>query len=493
MKKINLYLVTLIFTVFASTSEAQKVSGVISMNTQETDDNDDVKYPDVSTYIAFQCDDNPQIPHFTKHNGAVINGVRITHDRGYYQPHAVELQRSMVKQTETQLKAIDDQEGTFGGNTTVRGNRGYLESHVQVFDLKFIGDTVWLMGENGDFSGRSWVLHDANNRADGLYYVLVTNSGKMFILARVSCWNNVTTKETFWIQTGKAVVVNRNPILPKQPKQPKPQPENGNGYNANTSLNFTDSSGRNITININSMGGAGGSVTIGDITAKGGSSNNNNSNTGGGAGRDGRDGKDGKDGMVVYAPPAGQQFAPQPQGGVNQERYYVTPDGVHHDKSAAYFQQLGTPNYPMKGVVNGWAEWLGGNGYAYYYNGGQQYMLGGNWNNGMFQPNYNQCYQWQPNGWQILGQVTAGFFNNATFCGGWNRNPVGASGPCWVNSYDRGWNNCPRQYNNTYYCNTNPAPQVGGPRMGWSVPANNYVQPNVVNNQGGPRSGYGFR
>ena len=490
MKKINAYLVTLIFTAFAFASEAQKISGVISINCQETDNNDDVKFMSVKTYIEFLCSDDPQIPGFTKYNGAVIDGVRITHDRGYYQPHAKELQRVAVAQTESQLKAINDKYGTFGPNTTVKGNRGYLENHIQIMNLKFSADTIWLMGEKGDFTGRSWIAHDNNNRADGLYYVLVTGSGKMFIIARVACWNNVTTKETFWIETGKATVVDDKPVVPKQPKQPKPQPENGSGYNSNTSLNFTDSSGRNITININSMGGAGGSVTIGDITAKGGSSNNNNSNTGGGAGRDGRDGKDGKDGMVVYAPPAGQQFAPQPQGGgQNQSRYYVTPDGVYHDKSAAYFQSLGTPNYPMKGVVNGWAEWLGGNynSYGYYYNGGNQYMVPGNWNNGYFQPNYSQCRQWGPNGWQIVGQIAAGFFNNATFCGGYY---PAASGPCWAGPQNQGWNQCYRGYNNTYY-NNNPAPRVGGPNMGWTIPAGAYNPGNVV--AGGPGMGYTIR
>lgn len=478
MRTINFFLTAMI-TAFTLTSEGQTPSGVISINGQETDHNSDVKLVPVKTYIAFLCDEDPQVPKFTKYNGAVVGGVRISHNRDYYQAHAKELQRSAVTQVESQLKAINDKYGVFGTNTTVKGNREYLESHTKSMNLKFSADTVWLMGEKGDFSGRSWIAHDARNLADGMYYVLTTNSGKRFILSRVSCWNNVTTTETFWLETGKAVVVDDKPA----PIQPKPQStqSSGNGKDDNASFSFVDSAGRTVNIYINSAGGAGGNVVIGDITAKGGSSNNNIN--AGGAGRDGRDGKDGKDGMVVYAPPADQPFAPQVRGGggQNQDRYYVDANGVYHDKAAAYFRSQGVPNY-------------GPTGYAYYYNGGQQYMVGGNWNNGMFQPNYNQCYQYQSNGWQILGQVAAGFFNSATFCGGWNRNPGSASGPCWVGPNDRGWDNCPRQYNPTPRPNQ---PQVGGPRMGWSIPARTKevaggVQPNH-GNQGGPRMGYGSR
>ncbi len=484
MKQITKYLVMLIVTIAStqvSDAQTKNPSGVVSVNGQETNDNDNILYPSASEYVEFLTATDPQIPQFTKYNGAVVAGVRITYNRNHYQAQAKKLQADAVTQTEKQLKAINERDGIFGSNTTVKGNKNYLLNHIKIMNLKFNADTVYLMGEKGDFTGISWILHKSNDEtnADGLYYVLVTNSGKHYIISRVSCWNNVTVKETFWLETGKAEVVDVTVPKPKR-NEPKPQGLNGGGddYRA---VSFVDSAGRTVNIYINSAGGQGGSVVIGDITAKGGSSNNNNSNTGGA----GRDGKDGRDGVVVYSPPPGQQYAPVPQGNgwQHQDRYSVSPTGVYIDRSFQYFNSLPSQSLAMNN------PWWGGNGYGLFMNQGQQYMVPGNWNNGMFQANWNNCYQWRNNSWQLaIGVGGAGFFANATFFGGYN---CAGGQTTWIPPTNSGWG-CNRIPQNTCYNRGTPPPVISGPNMGWTIPAGNQ-NPGGAGRPGGPGMGYTIR
>ena len=478
MKKI-LLLFFVIFTSYWAQAQTDKPSGVFSLNGQQTVGNTTIYYATVEEYLAFLC--NGVLPGgITSWNGAVVDNTRVSHDRAFFESHIAELQLTAVKQFNAQLQKInDDNSGTiFGANPTVVKYRGFIKSHMEIMDLEFIlngkDSVIWMLGEYGDFTHGKFVKH---LKADGKYFVMRVN-GKLYVIARVSCFNNVTLKETMWLQTGVAKLRNQpsdegnrgedynDPTTdPKPNPSPKPRKVKVNG---NEVADVTAAGGDiNITLN-----GGNATATIGDINVKGGSSNNINNVTGGTQNQ-----------RMVNEP------IQTPWGSttdyVNQERYAVLPNGVHIDKSAQYFASLPSSN-PNRGVFNNIATWLFGNGcngYSYYNQGGQTYCVGGNWNNNQFQPNWNQCYQYGNGGWGLNVGFNFGTARNATFCGGYN-------GSTWVAPTHQGWNNAPRAATNNYYTN-HTIPPVSGPRMGPSIGANS--NSGGGNTGGGPHMGYSHR
>jgi hypothetical protein len=380
----------------------------------------------------------------------VVDNTRISHDRAFFEKHIAELQLTAVTQTNAQLQRINDDNGgkIFGANPTVSKYRGFIKSHMEIMDLQFIltgSDTVvWMLGEYGDFTKGKFVKH---LKADGKYFVMRVN-GKLYVIARVSCFNNVTLKETMWLQTGVAKLRNQqndegdrgedynDPTDPKPNPSPKPRKVKVNGEE----VADVTSTGGDINITLN---GGNATATVGDINVKGGSSNNINTNNGGTQ-------------RTVNEPiqtPWGPATTYQ-----RQSRYDVV-DGIYHDRSAAYFASLGSSNPNNgRGVFGNVADWLFGNGcngYGFYNQGGQNFCVGGNWNNGCFQPNWNQCYQYGNGGWGLNVGFNIGTARNATFCGGYN-------GPTWVAPTHQGWNNAPRAATNTYYTNHTIPPVARG-------------------------------
>lgn len=484
MKKI-LLLFFVTFTAYWAQAQTDKPSGVFSLNGQQTVGNANIYYASVEEYLAFLCDG--VLPGgITSWNGAVVDNTRVSHDRAFFESHIAELQLTAVTQFNAQLQKInDDNDGKiFGANPTVAKYRGFIKSHMDIMDLQFIlsgSDTViWMLGEYGDFTKGKFVKH---LKADGKYFVLRVN-GKLYIIARVSCFNNVTLKETMWLQTGIAKLRNQSgdegdrgedytdPTNPKPNPNPAPKPRKVK-VNGEEVADVTSAGGDiNITLN-----GGNATATIGDINVKGGSSNNINNVTGG------------TQNQRMVNEPIQTPWGPATTYD-RQERYDVV-DGVHIDRSARYFQSLGSSN-PNYGVVNNIANWLFGtggcNGYGYYNYGGQTYCVGGNWNNGYFQPNWNQCYQYGNGGWNLSVGLGLGWFRNATFCGGYR--PYG-SGQCWTAPNYSGWgNNVPRNTVNNYYTN-HTIPPVSGPRMGPTVGAGG-SNPGG-GSAGGPHMGYTHR
>ncbi|MEI8223944.1 MAG: hypothetical protein WCG20_02355 [bacterium] len=475
MKNILMFFV--IFTSYWAQAQTGKPSGVFSLNGQQTVGNDDIYYATIEEYLAFLCDG--VLPGgITSWNGAVVGGVKVSHERAFFESHVAELQLTAVSQISDQLIVINNDNAgkIFGANPTVAKYRGFIKSHMEIMDLQFIltgSDTVvWMLGEYGDFTKGKFVKH---LKADGKYFVMKVNN-KLYVIARVSCFNNVTLKETLWLQTGVAKLRNQpsdegnrgedynDPTDPKKPNpSPKPRKVTVNGEE----VADVTSAGGDINITLN---GGNATATIGDINVKGGSSNNINNVTGGAQ-------------RTVNEPiqtPWGPATTYQ-----RQSRYDVV-DGVYHDRSAAYFASLPSSN-PNYGVANNIANWLFGNGcngYGYYNQCGQTYCVGGNWNNNQFQPNWNQCYQYGNGGWGLNIGFNFGTARNATFCGGYN-------GPTWVAPSHQGWNTAPRGAVNNYYTN-HTIPPVSGPRMGPTIGAGNNTG-GGNNPGGGPHMGYTHR
>lgn len=496
MKQIQKFFVILIFTVFAvKTAEAQaaagyKPSGVYSINGQKTVGNNNVYYAPVKQWIEFLVATNPELPNeITVWCGAYLNGKYVSHDRSFFQPHAQRLQTNAAGYLKLQLEeamayyggSLYDDQDTFNV-VDLGAMKPFLLRNVAIEEVTWNVDTVYLGGERGDFRGREFVAH---KNANGKYYVLTCNDGKKFILARVSCWNPVTKKEVLFLQQGKATTSGRS-----GPKIPTLTPNPNNGGDDRKALSFTDASGNTYNIYIQSSGGQGGSVVVGDISAKGGNSNNNNSVQGSGSGAGGTNPQQP---AVIYGP-GDNVPAPMPAQPrfTNQERYLVDNyTGVRHDKSAAYFASLQNTR-PMQGLFNGWNEYLFGSGdWGYYTYGNQNYMVGGNWNNGQFIPNWNNCYQQGGNGWNMVGNVLGGFVAGVTYCGVARQQPQYGQGRCWSNNQQQ----IPRQqpqpqqrfYNNT---NVQPTRRTGNPNMGGTIGAGNT---GGGQNTGRPGMGYTIR
>jgi hypothetical protein len=519
MKKSNLIIVFFTTLTILAQAQDQKPSGVWSQNGQQTVNNKNVYYATPKEWLAFLCD--TVIPSGIKtFNGAVVNGKRIQHDRAFFEAHVDQLVSDAKLQLNAQLDSINiDSKGTLSSGTpTVDGLRQYLESNVEAvyvsFNLK-TGEKVFLHGEAGDFSSGAFVAH---SEADGWYYVLTVrsaNGDKKYLLARVSCSNSVTLKETFWLITGKAVIAspkseNETEETGTDPKPSAKKPK----IKINGTEVETDAAG-NININV-----YGGDASFHDNKISGGASNNNvdGSGTGTGTGTNGRDGQNGRDGRNGVDGQNGQDVPYPGNSGVVQQDRYDVYGGVHHDRSAEYFASLPSSNPNCgRGVLGGLVDWLFGSrgctGYALYNNG--QYCVGGNYNNGYFQPDYNQCYQTNGSGWwsQMSG-VQSGYFTGSqySFCGGYCNNSWQSPGSsCFGNSNNTYVNHT--TVNNTYNTTVQntPRPKAGGldmggtigaqpqtasgrPDMGYTIPgrtaSTNTNNGNTGNgNQGGPNSG----
>jgi hypothetical protein len=440
MKKIFLAFLML-FVIMWATAQGTKPSGVFSLNGQQTVGNNNIYYATVVEYLAFLCDG--VLPGgITNWNGVVVENTKVSHDRAFFEGHVNELQLTAVTQTNKQLVKInEDNNNTIFTNPTVSKYRGYIKNHMVIMDLEFMlsgsDSVVWMLGEYGDFTKGKFVKHA---KADGKYFVMKVNNNKLYVIARVSCFNNVTLKETLWLQTGVAKLRNqpsnesdRGEDYNDPSVTPKPRKIRVNGEEVAT----TDANG-DININV-----AGGNATIGDSNVKGGSSNNINSNGGGTTSN-------------VNEPiqtPWGPATSYE-----RQERYDVV-DGVHIDRAAQYYRSLGSsnPNNGL-GVLGNVGAWLFGNncnGYGFYNQGGQNFCVGGNWGQGNFQPNWNQCYQWGNNGWGLNVGFGLGNAQNSTFCGGYNGNN-------WVAPTQQCWGTTPRSTVNQYYTNHSIPPVSRG-------------------------------
>lgn len=470
------------------------MSGAFSMNGQETKTGE----PYLATseqFVAFICD------------AAKVDGISQWNEshkdlKGwkFFQPHYPTMAALCRGQVEYQLDSITtslELQGSGIGFNTKRfdlsdqATRDWLQAHLVIKYIKFNRSPVYLYGVKYDFTTGKYVAHKEPGSADGWYYVLVTDNGDEFIIARVSCFNNGSIKQTFWLQAGFAEVVTDSTFGDAGYQGDDTQVQDEGDTDQGTDKTKTDYGKR-------TKADGSSTTTVGGTTSKKGNVTNTNTanvtinnynyygDTTAKTGRDGKDGRDGVDGRNGYD---GQDGANGQNGGNNYQDGYTSYnpnylagyyyDGyVHHDMAAAYFASLPPSN-------GGWG----------FYNNGQ-YCITGNTRNGWFDPSGYRCYQYDPMAglWRLISGVTQSWLTGLNFCGGYvNNNWCGPSNQVWNH------NGCGNTYINTtnnynYYDNHEPVDAAGGPLSGPTTgagtvggdPAVNGTVPAGNTNNGGP-------
>lgn len=262
----------------------KKPSGLFSANGQQTciypgGSIPNVYYSSVDEFIEHIYDG--KLPSgITSWNGYWHGDRHLTHDRAFFEPHAQEMSAITREQIQDVLDSVNTSRkgDVFGpGPVNMSQNRAYLTNHIKIVEVTSTKN-MWLWGPEGTFKKGGWVEHVASGPE--LYYALVTDDGKAYLIARVSCFNPVTKSEAFWLLTGDALA-----FLPAKQEENAYVPDAGNGPDArNVSVNgknMTIPAGSNITINVyGGAGGTGGTASVGDVTARNGNVNANISNEG---------------------------------------------------------------------------------------------------------------------------------------------------------------------------------------------------------------------